>query len=241
MTTKSWVAQSGKDRVGKPLDKGALYKILNNPVYLGQMRHKGVNHPGEHEALVTPEQWEAVQTALASKPTDIRKGQIRAERPALLKGLIFTSDGYAMTPHATKGSGKRLYRYYLSTRDAKQGHGASAVRMLPASDVEAAVIAQLRGLLQAPEMVRQVWREVSKRGGAAAEMTEMEVSVAMSRIDAVWEQLFPLEQHRIVQLLVERIVVSPDEMQVRLRPNGIENLALDMAIPEPRTTRRKAA
>ena len=241
VTTKSWVAQSGKDRIGKPIDKGALYKILNNPVYLGQLRHKGVSHPGEHEALVTHEQWEAVQAALASKPTGIRKGQLRTERPALLKGMIFTSDGYAMTPHATKGRGGRLYRYYLSTRDAKQGHGASTVRMLPAGDVEAAVVAQLRGILQAPQMVMQVWREVSKRGGSAAEMTEMEVSVAMSRIDAVWEQLFPLEQHRIVQLLVERIVVSPDEMQIRLRPNGVEDLALDMVGPEPGAGKRKAA
>lgn len=232
VTTKLWVAQSGKDRVGKLLDKGALYKILNNPVYRGQLRHKGVSHPGEHEALVTPEQWESVQTALASKPTGIR--------PAL-KGLIFTSDSYAMTPHATKGRGGRLYRYYLSTRDAKQGHGASAVRMLPAGDVEAAVVAQLRGILQAPEMVMQVWRELSKHGGTAADMTETQVSVALSQIDVVWEQLFPLEQHRIVQLLVERIVVSPDELQVRLRPNGIENLAFDMITPEPQANRRKAA
>ena len=51
------------------------------------------------------------------------------------------------------------------------------------------------------------------------------------------EQLFPLEQHRIVLLLVERIVVSPNEMQVRLHPNGVENLALDVV----RAAGRKAA
>lgn len=51
------------------------------------------------------------------------------------------------------------------------------------------------------------------------------VDVAIN--DTVWEQLFPLAQHRIVLLLVERIIVSPKEMQVRLQLNGIENLALD--------------
>ena len=155
------------------------------------------------------------------KPNGARKGQIRTERPALLKGLIFTTDGRAMR-------GRRLYRYYLSTRDAKEGHGASGVRMLPAGEIEEAVVAQLRSILRAPEMVTHVWREIAKRGDAATNgMTEMQVAVALYQIDTVWEQLFPLEQHRIV-LLVERIVVSPNEMQVRLHPNGVENLALDV-------------
>jgi hypothetical protein len=139
--------------VGQLIDKGALYKILNNPVYLGKIRHKGVCHSGEHEALVTQEQWDAVQAALSSKPKGARKGQLRCNHPALLKGLIFTTDGKAMTPHSTKGRGGRIYRYYLSTRDAKQGHGASPVKMLPAGDIEEAVMAQLRSTLRSPEMV----------------------------------------------------------------------------------------
>ncbi len=110
--------------------------------------------------------------------------------------------------------------------------------MLPAGEIEEAVVAQLRGILRAPEMVTQVWREIAKRDNAATQgMTEMQVAVALSQIDTVWEQLFPLEQHRIVLLLVERIVVSPNEMQVRLHPNGIENLALDVV----RTANRKTA
>ena len=63
--------------------------------------------------------------------------------------------------------GRLLYRYCLSTRDAKEGHGASGVRMLPAGEIEEAVVAQLRGILRAPEMVTHVWREIAKRGRAA--------------------------------------------------------------------------
>ena len=40
-TTKSWTTQDGKHRPGKPIDKGAIYKILNNRVYLGEAVHKG--------------------------------------------------------------------------------------------------------------------------------------------------------------------------------------------------------
>ncbi|MGC5888147.1 recombinase family protein, partial [Ralstonia pseudosolanacearum] len=91
--------------------------------------------------------------------------------------------------------------------------------MLPAGEVEEAVVAQLRGILRAPEMVARVWREVA-RSNDTHDMTEMQVAVALSRIDIVWENLFPLEQHRIVQLLVERVVVSPQELRVQLHRNG---------------------
>ena len=229
ITTKSWVAQSGNDRVGKLIDKGALYKILNNPIYVGDIRFKGTCYPGEHQAIVTRGEWEAVQATLASKPNGAKKGQLRTERPALLKGLLFTTDGRAMTPHSTKGRGGRLYRYYLPTRDAKEGHGASGMKMLPAGEIEEAVMAQLRGIMRSPVVVSQVWREISRLADKATTgMNELQVAAALSRVDLVWDQLFPLEQHRIVLLLVDRIIVSPNELQVRLRPNGVENLAIDV-------------
>jgi DNA invertase Pin-like site-specific DNA recombinase len=237
ITSKSWISQSGKDRVGKLIDKGALYKILNNPIYVGDIRHKGVAYPGEHEAIVTRGQWEVVQTALASKPNGAKKGQIRTERPALLKGLIFTKDGRAMTPHSTKGHGGRLYRYYLSTRDSKEGHGSSGVKMLPAGEIEQAVMVHVRAILGSAEVVTQVWREIKKiEDTAVAGMTEIQVAAALHRIDQVWNQLFPLEQYRIVQLLIERIIISTNELQVKLHPNGVENLALDV-IRNPGTPR----
>ncbi|MHA6913701.1 zinc ribbon domain-containing protein [Ralstonia pseudosolanacearum] len=132
-----------------------------------------------------------------------------------------------MTPHPTEGRGGRLCRYYLSTSNAQEGYGASDVKMLPAGEVEEAVVAQLRGILRAPEMVARVWREVT-RSNDTHDMTEMQVAVALSRIDIVWGNLFPLEQHRIVQLLVERVVVSPQELRVQLHRNGIEHFALDV-------------
>ena len=101
--------------------------------------------------------------------------------------------------------------------------------MLPAGEIEEAVIAQLRGILRSPEVVTQVWRELGKsKDKATSGMDEMQVGVAMNQIDLMWEQLFPLEQCRIVQLLVDRIIVSPNELQVKFHPNGVENLALDV-------------
>ena len=71
--------------------------------------------------------------------------------------------------------------------------------MLPAGEIEEAVMAQVRGILRSPEVVTKVWREISKlKDKSTSGMDEVQVSVALNRIDLVWEQLFPLEQHRIV-------------------------------------------
>ncbi len=97
--------------------------------------------------------------------------------------------------------------------------------MLPAGEVEGAVLAQLRANLRSPDMAAMVWQEVQKLGES---MTEIEVAVALNRIDAIWEQLFPAEQARVVRLLVERVTVTPSELQVKMRPNGVEQMALEI-------------
>lgn len=54
------------------------------------------------------------------------------------------------------------------------------------------------------------------------------MTVAMTRLNAIWDQLFPAEQARIVKLLVEKVIVSPKDLEVRLRANGIKRLVLEM-------------
>lgn len=63
-------------------------------------------------------------------------------------------------------------------------------------------------------------------------LDEAKIAVAMTRLDAIWDQLFPAEQTRIVKLLVEKVIVSPNDFEVRLRANGIEHLVLELR-PEP--------
>jgi site-specific DNA recombinase len=60
------------------------------------------------------------------------------------------------------------------------------------------------------------------------------VPYKMTRLDQIWDQLFPAEQQRIVRLLVEKVIISPRDIEVRLRANGIEELAVELcpAVPE---------
>ena len=52
----------------------------------------------------------------------------------------------------------------------------------------------------------------------------------------LWDELFPAEQARIVRLLVERVDLAPDGMQVRLRAEGLQTL-----VEELRSREAKAA
>ena len=87
--------------------------------------------------------------------------------------------------------------------------------------VEAAVIDQLRALLKSPEVVMATWRAAQAEG---AEFPEDIVREALDRLDPLWEELFPAEQARIVQLLVQRVDVKPDGLELQLRTQGLRHV-----------------
>jgi site-specific DNA recombinase len=208
---------------GKPIDKGDLYKLLNNRVYLGEAVHKGTAYPGEHSAIIDQALWDRVRAILATKaPT--RAGRTRCQTPALLRGLIFGPTGCAMTPTHTRRRGK-LYRYYVSMDVIKQGPDACPVRRVPAGEIEAAVIDQVRALIRTPEIVVCTWRTARVED---ASISENDVLEALQRLDPVWEELFPAEQARILQLLVERVDVGIDGIDIRLRTDGLTSLVADL-------------
>jgi DNA invertase Pin-like site-specific DNA recombinase len=212
---------------GRPIDKGALYQILGNKTYLGFAVHKGTAFPGQHTAIIDQAVWDKAHAVLAVSPRT-RANQARAEVPALLKGLIFAPGGSAMSPSHTKKQG-RVYRYYVTNTLLKQGAGGCPVGRVPAGEVEAAVIGQMRKLLLAPEMVVRTWEAARLH---LPDLSEEDVRQSFVAFDALWAALFPAEQARIVKLLIERVEVRIDGIAVTLRTEGLTALLLDMA-PKP--------
>jgi hypothetical protein len=62
---KELTAQGFINKYGQRLDKGRIYKLLNNRVYLGEAVHKGTPYPGEHDAIVSKTMWDKVHAAMA--------------------------------------------------------------------------------------------------------------------------------------------------------------------------------
>ncbi len=224
--TKSWVTAAGRRREGRPLDKGYLYRLLNNRVYLGEAVHKGNSYPGEHEAIVPRDLWAKVHAILAEN-WRTRANRTRAATPAPLKGLIHCAEhGCAMTPTHTRKKGK-LYRYYVCLHATKNGSDTCAVRSVPAGEIEDAVIAQVRALLRAPEIVARTTR-AARRWVDGEPLDCKELVESIQRLDAIWEELFPAEQARVLRLLVERLEVGTEGIDLRLRVEGLHSLVAEL-------------
>jgi len=208
---------------GQPITKGYLHRLLKNRVYIGEAVHKGASYPGEHDPIVPQDLWDKAQAIQQVNPHR-RAGYTRAQTPALLKGLLWGPDGAAFSPTHTRKKDK-LYRYYISQSVLRHGAGACPVGRVPAAEIESAVIDQLRSILRQPEILAGATRAAK---GHHAAISEDEARAALTALDPLWDELFPAEQARIVQLLVERVDIGVDGLDIRMRLDGMVSLASEM-------------
>jgi hypothetical protein len=140
-----------------------------------------------------------------------------------------------MSPTHTRKGG-RLYRYYTSQTAMKRGGGADCqVRLVPAAEIERIVLEQVRNLIRTPEAIVQTWRAARKLGH---DISEAEVRSALTEFEEIWNELFPAEQARIVELLVQRVDVTQDRLDITLKIDGLTSLCNELG---PRTELQQAA
>jgi site-specific DNA recombinase len=202
--TKSWETRKGPSRGGQRFTKSSLHHLLTNPVYLGKVKYKKEVHPGEHQAILSPDVWQQVQDLLRQQGPGTTA---RAESHALLKGMLRCKPcGFAMTPSfAAKNGGKR-YRFYACINALKRGRQVCPSRYLPAQEIEKLVVEQIRQIAT----TGQSSREADKK-------------LAPFRDHSVWEALPATEQARLVQDLVQRVEYDGCEGKVSITFRSRDN------------------
>jgi site-specific DNA recombinase len=149
--TKIQHLSSGKTRGGIPFGRGALYYLLSNHFYVGEVKYKNEILPGEQPPIMDRALFDAVrQKSLAQWS---HRTIVRNKSDHLLTGLLFDDAGHRMIPtHATK-AGVR-HRYYVSMPflhgEAKTA-AAGSVSRVPAADIEDAVVKFLKEHLVAQQ------------------------------------------------------------------------------------------
>lgn len=115
--------------------------------------------------------------------------------------------------------------YYVSKTVLKHGAGSCPVGRVPAGENEATVIDQLRAVFRQPEIVVGTWKAARAH---ADDISEADARAALTRLDPLWDELFPAEQARIVALMIERVEIGIEGLNVRLRMDGLAGLAREI-------------
>jgi site-specific DNA recombinase len=209
---------------GKPFSRGALYLMLRNRTYRGEIVHKGQSHPGEHPPVIDPPMWDAVQMRLAGNTAERNSGP-RTHQPSLLAGMLFDAVGQQMTPSYAVKKGTR-YRYYVSrpliTRDQRE---SSTALRIPAEEIEHFVTSRVRQWLLDPGGIYQSTR-------LADPSTQRRLIARAMEIGQSWTELPGPRQRVFLTTLIDRIDVGADQIDIHFRPARLGAL-LDVATPLP--------
>lgn len=213
------VSKARRDRNGNPTGRvqiavGALYHILQNRLYRGEIVHKGKPYPGQHDAILDQRLWDTVQAILDNNRIE-RAIRSKAADPSLLAGLVFDASGEPMSPtHAIK-KGTR-YRYYVSQSLIKRGRrkppeGACRV---PAADLERFVKERVCSFVKEPAAMLDL-------AGTSTVATRKALIEKAADFARRWPDLSPSEKRGILGAWLSRVEVRAETIEIVIRPSRV--------------------
>ncbi len=209
VTSKRRIMRDGSIAGDKPINRGALYHLLQNRLYLGEIVHKEKSYPGKHEAIVDETLWDEVQASLAANRNGKRRETMR--QPSLLTGLLVDEEGEGLTPsHAVKKG--RRYRYYVSHHLITEGKRAERKGWrIPAADLEGLVVTRLKGWLGDAAAVSEIVEDDPLDPSAhAALITSAKASAKR------WSELKPHQAKAYLNALLQRVIVESGRIVIEV-------------------------
>jgi DNA invertase Pin-like site-specific DNA recombinase len=195
--SKIRTSNAGRKSGGASFSRGALYHLLSNRVFIGEIVHHKQTYPGQHQAIIQRQLWDKVAARLKANNQAHRTMRSQSS-PSLLSGIIFDAKGVRLTPtHAVK-HGKR-YRYYTSQAAIKRSGDRAAVTRFPAHEIEALVTAQIQHLLERTDKCTSGIKCSPDKDVAAERATEFAQS---------WPKLETSAQLEFMKKVLSRVVVG---------------------------------
>jgi hypothetical protein len=214
--SKKRLSKTGNASGGNAFSRGALYLLLQNRVYMGDIMHKGVPHKGQHAAIIDRNLWDLVQEQLKAN-LQAERTRPRSTDKSLLMGLLFDEAGNRLTPTHTNKKGKR-YRYYTSQAQTQNESNKQRPTMrIPAEELEELVLSQVKSFLHSPQRLMD---EISTDRSSIHESTaiikgcEKWVTASIDRVGIV------------VQSILARVIVGQHVIRLELNRSEIRKLFL---------------
>jgi site-specific DNA recombinase len=223
LTTKPYATPRGRAIGGLSFARGHIYKILSNPLYIGEIEHRGVRYPGQHPPLIDGAIWAAVQAQLAANHHENR-ARTNAKSKSLLAGLIYDDTGNRLvSSHATK-NGKR-YRYYVTSEANGRSIAAASVPKLrlPATMIDELLRVKLQSFLTDKIQISNLLRETRCRppeiGSGLKTASELADSLTSGS---------PMAQN--VADLVARVTVSRTSLNISIKRDRLLAMLTDTCV-----------
>lgn len=161
--SKRWTTANGREIGGAVFSRGALFHLLRNRLYVGEIPHRDKAYPGQHPAIVDRAIFDAVQVQLHARREEYGARPIKAAS-AVLRGKVFDAAGQPMSPSFAYSKAKRIYRYYISPAVDPLAPGSEfpAVRRVSAPLLEELVAGVLARILVQPLLVAQLHSLVTR-------------------------------------------------------------------------------
>ncbi|MFL6728014.1 MAG: recombinase family protein [Sphingomicrobium sp.] len=182
--SKPRVSAKGTATGDQPFSRGAMFHLLQNRVYIGEIVHKGQCYPGQHAGIVEPAMFARVQAKLARQ---LAKRKTRSRLSSPLVGKLFDTNGNRLTPTHSKNSKGQTYRYYVPTRLQQGGRSSGDLKRFPARRVDALIGATLQRIPASNNPLEHLVRaELSAHSLELVVPVRMQASVRAALADGEW-------------------------------------------------------
>ncbi len=220
LLTKRRIRSDGQSTGGQSFTRGHLYQLLTNPIYVGEIAHKGVTYPGQHDAIIDRKAFDAVRSGLDNNAAR-RQSPTNANAPSLLTGLVYDETGDRMGPtHASKKG--RRYRYYISKRLMHRTASTDGGWRLPARELERAVSRAVGDFLR--DGTRVV--DALELNGMAPDR----LRTVLHRAAAIARDMEDEQREHQIQLLrrlLHQVTLHPGSIHIALTRSGLARLILE--------------
>jgi DNA invertase Pin-like site-specific DNA recombinase len=219
IVSKLRVSQSGRRWGGKRLGRGALYLMLQNRLYLGEIVHKDKSYPGEHAAIIGPDLWEAAQARLTANRVE-RSARDTANSASLLAGLLYDERGNRLSPsHAVKAG--RRYRYYVSQALLQNREDdAGSIARIAAREIEHLVGGQIHAFLR-----DSGWLIDEFADPPTPRNQQRIIAAAKEQVDR-WPQMNAAERRAFILRVLAGVTVGEGEIRIVLRRDALRHALL---------------
>ena len=226
--SKRRINKHGKTTGGNPFARGALYHMLKNRIYLGEIVHKDKAYAGEHPPIIDRPLWDMVAKRLEDNTHD-REGAVGVHEPSLLMGLLFDGDGCRLTPsHAVK-TGKR-YRYYVSnTLITGPRSAAPRGRRVPASDIEMLVQKSIKDFFSSGPQVLD-----ALSGTDFKKVDRQKILSGAADLARDWDEQPAVLRRAVVRRIVRRVVIQPEHIDVEIDRSQVFDALTQPGKPQTR-------